>query len=115
MPTHTSAAAAAPTHPHTHTWCRSAVTPTHTHKWQRHPPTPTNTHTHAHTGTHAHNAGIGHALALRFAEQGCTVYATARRPESVGPVPDGVTVLALDVTSAASVRASLLALSCRDH
>ncbi|KAG1672507.1 hypothetical protein FOA52_002816 [Chlamydomonas sp. UWO 241] len=51
--------------------------------------------------------GIGHALVLRFAEQGCTVYATARRPESVGPVPDGVTVLALDVTSAASVSAAV--------
>lgn len=52
--------------------------------------------------------GIGHATACAFAARGgCTVYATARRPEAVGTVPPGVQVLRLEVTDTASVAAAV--------
>ena len=52
--------------------------------------------------------GIGHAIACAFAARGgCTVYATARRPEAVGAVPPGVHVLPLEVTDPVSIAAAV--------
>lgn len=54
------------------------------------------------------SSGIGHALALRFAEHGDQVVATARKPESLQALADaGCRTLALDVNIAAS-RAELV-------
>jgi NADP-dependent 3-hydroxy acid dehydrogenase YdfG len=51
------------------------------------------------------STGIGRATAERLAEKGWTVYATARRPESIADLEaKGCKTLALDVTSEQSMR-----------
>ena len=50
------------------------------------------------------SSGIGHASALRLARAGWTVYATARRPESIADLAEaGCETLALDVTDEGSM------------
>jgi short-subunit dehydrogenase len=54
------------------------------------------------------SSGIGHATALRLSRAGYTVYATARRPESIADLKDaGCETLALDVTDEQSMRAAV--------
>ncbi len=54
------------------------------------------------------SSGIGRASALRLASSGWTVYATARRPESIAELGDaGCRTLALDVTDEDSMRAAV--------
>jgi NAD(P)-dependent dehydrogenase (short-subunit alcohol dehydrogenase family) len=54
------------------------------------------------------STGIGRATALRLARNGRTVYATARRPETLDELAAaGCSVLALDVTDEASMRAAV--------
>ncbi len=54
------------------------------------------------------SSGIGRATALRLARSGWTVYATARRPESIADLEDaGARTLALDVTDEGSMRAAV--------
>ena len=54
------------------------------------------------------SSGIGHATAKRLAEHGHTVYATARRPESIADLAEaGCKTLALDVTDEASMKAAV--------
>jgi NAD(P)-dependent dehydrogenase (short-subunit alcohol dehydrogenase family) len=54
------------------------------------------------------SSGIGHATALRLARSGWTVYATARRPETLSELAAaGARTLALDVTDEASMRAAV--------
>jgi NAD(P)-dependent dehydrogenase (short-subunit alcohol dehydrogenase family) len=54
------------------------------------------------------SSGIGHATAARLAAAGWTVYATARRPETLADLEArGCRTLALDVTEEASMRAAL--------
>jgi NAD(P)-dependent dehydrogenase (short-subunit alcohol dehydrogenase family) len=54
------------------------------------------------------SSGIGRASALRLARAGWTVYATARRPESLAELAQaGCHTLALDVTDEASMRAAV--------
>jgi NAD(P)-dependent dehydrogenase (short-subunit alcohol dehydrogenase family) len=54
------------------------------------------------------SSGIGHATAARLAAAGWTVYATARRPETLADLEArGCRTLALDVTDEASMRAAL--------
>jgi NAD(P)-dependent dehydrogenase (short-subunit alcohol dehydrogenase family) len=54
------------------------------------------------------SSGIGRATALRLAGSGWTVYATARRPESIGDLEQaGCRTLALDVTDEDSMRAAV--------
>jgi NAD(P)-dependent dehydrogenase (short-subunit alcohol dehydrogenase family) len=54
------------------------------------------------------SSGIGRASALRLARSGWTVYATARRPESLTELGDaGCRTLALDVTDEDSMRAAV--------
>jgi NAD(P)-dependent dehydrogenase (short-subunit alcohol dehydrogenase family) len=54
------------------------------------------------------SSGIGRASALRLARSGWTVYATARRPESIAELRDaGCRTLALDVTDEDSMRAAV--------
>jgi NADP-dependent 3-hydroxy acid dehydrogenase YdfG len=56
------------------------------------------------------STGIGRATALRLAGSGWTVYATARRPESIADLADaGCRTLALDVTDEESMRAAVQA------
>ncbi|MFI5004515.1 MAG: oxidoreductase [Solirubrobacterales bacterium] len=56
------------------------------------------------------STGIGRATALRLARSGWTVYATARRPESIADLADtGCHTLALDVTDEESMRAAVQA------
>jgi NADP-dependent 3-hydroxy acid dehydrogenase YdfG len=56
------------------------------------------------------SSGIGHATAKHLAERGWTVYATARRPESISDLADaGCKTLALDVTDEASMKAAVSA------
>ena len=54
------------------------------------------------------SSGIGRASALELARSGWTVYATARRPESIAELSDaGCRTLALDVTDEDSMRAAV--------
>jgi NAD(P)-dependent dehydrogenase (short-subunit alcohol dehydrogenase family) len=54
------------------------------------------------------SSGIGHATAERLLADGWTVYATARKPESLGELADkGARTLALDVTDEASMSAAV--------
>jgi NAD(P)-dependent dehydrogenase (short-subunit alcohol dehydrogenase family) len=54
------------------------------------------------------STGIGRATALRLARSGWTVYATARRVESLAELADaGCRTLALDVTEESSMRAAV--------
>ena len=54
------------------------------------------------------SSGIGHATAQLLAEQGWTVYATARRPETLAELEQkGCRILALDVTDEESMRAAV--------
>jgi NAD(P)-dependent dehydrogenase (short-subunit alcohol dehydrogenase family) len=54
------------------------------------------------------STGIGHATALRLAKAGHTVYATARRVDSLGDLREaGAHTLALDVTDEASMVAAV--------
>ena len=54
------------------------------------------------------SSGIGRATALRLARSGWTVYASARRPESIAELGDaGCRTLALDVTDEESMRAAV--------
>ena len=54
------------------------------------------------------STGIGRATALRLAGAGWTVYATARRPETLAELKDaGARTLALDVTDEASMAAAV--------
>ena len=56
------------------------------------------------------STGIGHATAQRLAAGGWTVYATARRPETLADLEArGCRVLALDVTSEASMQEAVAA------
>ena len=56
------------------------------------------------------SSGIGQETARFLAEKGYTVYATARRPETLGElVASGCRALALDVTSEASMAAAVQA------
>jgi NAD(P)-dependent dehydrogenase (short-subunit alcohol dehydrogenase family) len=54
------------------------------------------------------SSGIGHATALRLARAGWTVYATARRPETLTDLAEaGCKTLALDVTDEQSMLAAV--------
>jgi NAD(P)-dependent dehydrogenase (short-subunit alcohol dehydrogenase family) len=54
------------------------------------------------------SSGIGHATALRLAKGGWTVYATARRPQTLSELAAaGCRTLALDVTDEDSMRAAV--------
>src|SRR3954447_15389534 len=54
------------------------------------------------------SSGIGHATAKRLAEGGWTVYATARRPESIADLAEaGCKTLALDVTDESSMKSAV--------
>jgi NADP-dependent 3-hydroxy acid dehydrogenase YdfG len=56
------------------------------------------------------SSGIGRASALRLSRSGWTVYATARRPETLAELADaGCRTLALDVTEEDSMRAAVAA------
>jgi NAD(P)-dependent dehydrogenase (short-subunit alcohol dehydrogenase family) len=56
------------------------------------------------------STGIGRATALRLAAEGWTVYATARRPETLAELERaGCRTLALDVTDEASMQAAVAA------
>jgi NAD(P)-dependent dehydrogenase (short-subunit alcohol dehydrogenase family) len=61
------------------------------------------------------SSGIGRATALRLAGSGWTVYATARRPETIEDLKDaGCRTLALDVTDEASMQAAVAEVE-REH
>ncbi len=61
------------------------------------------------------SSGIGRATALRLAGKGWTVYASARRPESIAELADaGCKTLTLDVTDEESMRAAVAQVK-RDH
>jgi NAD(P)-dependent dehydrogenase (short-subunit alcohol dehydrogenase family) len=61
------------------------------------------------------STGIGRATAERLAQRGMTVYATARRLESVEDLkPSGCRTLALDVTDEASMQAAVAAIEQAD-
>jgi NAD(P)-dependent dehydrogenase (short-subunit alcohol dehydrogenase family) len=54
------------------------------------------------------SSGIGRATAVRLAKKGWTVYASARRPESIAELGDaGCRTLTLDVTDEESMRAAV--------
>jgi NAD(P)-dependent dehydrogenase (short-subunit alcohol dehydrogenase family) len=56
------------------------------------------------------SSGIGRATALRLAQRGRVVYATARRPDALADLRDaGCRVLACDVTDEASMQAAVAA------
>ncbi|MET0128442.1 MAG: SDR family NAD(P)-dependent oxidoreductase [Solirubrobacterales bacterium] len=56
------------------------------------------------------SSGIGQATAARLAAKGWTVYATARRPDSIADLAEaGCRTLALDVTDEGSMRAAVAA------
>ncbi|HYM46185.1 MAG TPA: SDR family NAD(P)-dependent oxidoreductase [Solirubrobacteraceae bacterium] len=61
------------------------------------------------------SSGIGRASALRLAKRGWTVYASARRPESIADLADaGCETLRLDVTDEESMRAAVAEVE-REH
>jgi NAD(P)-dependent dehydrogenase (short-subunit alcohol dehydrogenase family) len=61
------------------------------------------------------SSGIGRATALRLAGSGWTVYATARRPESLADLAAaGCHVLALDVTDEDSMQAAVAEIESRE-
>jgi NAD(P)-dependent dehydrogenase (short-subunit alcohol dehydrogenase family) len=61
------------------------------------------------------SSGIGRATALRLARRGWTVYASARRPESIADLADaGCETLTLDVTDEDSMRAAVARVE-REH
>jgi NAD(P)-dependent dehydrogenase (short-subunit alcohol dehydrogenase family) len=61
------------------------------------------------------SSGIGRASALRLAKGGWTVYASARRPESIADLADaGCRTLTLDVTDEESMRAAVAEVE-REH
>ena len=61
------------------------------------------------------STGIGRATAEHFASKGWTVYATARKPETLGDLAaKGCRTLALDVCDEASARAAVAAVE-REH
>ncbi len=61
------------------------------------------------------SSGIGRATAERLAGRGWTVYATARRPESIADLDErGCRTLALDVTDEESMRAAVGAVEERE-
>jgi len=61
------------------------------------------------------SSGIGHATAKRLAGRGLTVYATARRPESIADLEEsGCKTLALDVTDEASMKAAVEAVEAAE-
>jgi NAD(P)-dependent dehydrogenase (short-subunit alcohol dehydrogenase family) len=61
------------------------------------------------------STGIGRATALRLADSGWTVYASARRPESIADLEDaGCRTLALDVTDEQSMRDAVAAVERAD-
>jgi NAD(P)-dependent dehydrogenase (short-subunit alcohol dehydrogenase family) len=56
------------------------------------------------------SSGIGRAAAKRLAERGCTVYATARRPDALDELAaSGCRTLALDVTDDESMQSAVAA------
>jgi NAD(P)-dependent dehydrogenase (short-subunit alcohol dehydrogenase family) len=61
------------------------------------------------------SSGIGRASALRLARKGWTVYASARRPDSIADLADaGCGTLTLDVTDEESMRAAVAEVE-REH
>ncbi len=61
------------------------------------------------------STGIGRATALRLARSGWTVYATARRPETLAELErEGARTLALDVTDEDSMRAAVAAVEAAE-
>jgi NADP-dependent 3-hydroxy acid dehydrogenase YdfG len=61
------------------------------------------------------SSGIGHATAKRLVGKGLTVYATARRPESIADLAEaGCKTLALDVTDEASMKAAVEAVEAAE-
>lgn len=60
------------------------------------------------------SGGIGYALAEAFHAQGCVTYATARKPETLAALSaQRIHTLALDVTSADSIRACVGAIEAQ--
>lgn len=58
------------------------------------------------------SSGIGHATAEQLIDEGWTVYATARRPETLSELRErGCQTLALDVTDESSMRAAVESVS----
>ena len=58
------------------------------------------------------SSGIGHETALHLAGRGWTVYATARRPETIADLAErGCKTLALDVTDESSMQAAVSAVA----
>jgi NAD(P)-dependent dehydrogenase (short-subunit alcohol dehydrogenase family) len=55
------------------------------------------------------SSGIGRATALRLARDGWPVYATARHPDAIEDLAGCCTILPLDITSEASIRAAVAA------
>ena len=61
------------------------------------------------------SSGIGHATAKHLAAAGHTVYASARRPESIADLAEaGCKTLALDVTDEASMKAAVEAVEAAE-
>src|SRR3954452_13578401 len=61
------------------------------------------------------SSGIGHATAKHLAGRDWTVYATARRPESIADLAEsGCKTLALDVTDEASMKAAVEAVEAAE-
>lgn len=61
------------------------------------------------------SSGIGHATAAHLADRGWTVYATARRTESIEDLAQkGCNTLALDVTDEASMRSAVEAVEAAE-
>lgn len=60
------------------------------------------------------SGGIGYALAEAFHAQGCVTYATARKPKTLAALSaQGIHTLALDVTSADSIRDCVCAIEAQ--